>query len=412
VTIPAWLRTAGALLLLATVVATLTARTWQHRVVPGEADPFREFGFVDFRDGIYYPTLAFVDGEVPYDAPTYLRKYPAAQNAPLYSPLMYLLHAPLALLSFDGAGLFYLMLCIVLTVALGATALHWAGVPLTVARVAVLGTLLMISRPGLMHIALVNVTTITAFLAYLAFWYAASRPGLSISALAVSTFKGTYGLPIALLLWVRGDRRVVVVGLLLAALLTLPAVVRLTVGAGGITPIVHTLRATYDARLEVPAKRPENSPYRIDAIATIARTFGRSPTTPETLGIMAVILGAAGAALRRLRPHEDRARRLHATSLATFAIVAAFYHQAYDGLALTLPLVVLLTRPDLEPWRSNPGWRWAALALVAVPFVNYLGTPTAAERFGQAMLLTASSVNGFAILAALALYVRLAWRIP
>ncbi len=411
-TIPAWLRTAAALLVLATVVAALGTRTWQHRVVPGEADPFQEFGLIDFRDGIYYPTLAFVDGDVPYDAPTYLKKYPAAQNAPLYSPLMYLMHAPLALLSFDGAGLVYLILCIVLTVALGAAALHWSGVPLTVAGVAGLGTVLLLSRPGLMHIALVNVTTITALLAYFAFWYAASRPGVALSALAVSTFKGTYGLPIALLLWVRGDRRVVMLGLALAAVLTMPAAVRLAVGAGGITPIVHTLRATYDARLEVPAKRPENSPYRIDAIASIARTLGRSPTTPETLGIMAVILGAAGAALRRLRPHEDRARRLHATSLATFAIVAAFYHQAYDGLALTLPLVVLLTRPDLEPWQSHPGWRWTALVLVAIPFLNYLGTPSGEARFGTATLLAASSVSGFAILAALALYVRLAWRMP
>ncbi len=77
-----------------------------------------------------------------------------------------------------------------------------------------------------------------------------------------------------------------------------------------------------------------------------------------------------------------------------------------------MPLVVLLTRPDLDPWRSHPGWRWTALALVAVPFFDYLGTPTAAEHFGDAILLTASSVNGFAILGALALYVGLAWRIP
>lgn len=410
--IPAWLRTTAALLLLAAVVTTMAARTWRDRVVPGEPEPFRNYGFADFRDGIYYPTLAFVAGDVPYDAPRYLQKYPAAQNAPLYSPLMYLLHAPLTLLSFNGAALLYLALCIVLTVALGATALHWSGVAPTAARVAGLGTLLILSRPGIMHVSLVNVTTITVFLAYLAFWHARSRPALAVAAVALSTFKGTYGLPITLLLWVRGDRRVVALGLLTAALLTTPAVIRLTVAAGGLAPIVHTLRETYDARLHVPAKRPENSPYRIDAVATTARLLGRSPTTVETLAIMAAILGVAGAALRRLRPYDDRARCLHATSVATLAIVAAFYHQAYDGLALTLPLVVLLTRPDLEPWRGRPGWRWAALALVALPFVNYGATASAAERFGEATVLATSSLSGLAILAALALYARLAGRMP
>ena len=114
--------------------------------------------------------------------------------------------------------------------------------------------------------------------------------------------------------------------------------------------------------------------------------------------------------MRRLRPDADRARRLHATSIGSLAGVAAFYHQSYDGLALVLPLVVLLARPDLEPWRGRPAWRWAALALTALPFVNFLATRSAGARFGESMVLAASSVNGLAILAVLAVHVGLAWR--
>ncbi len=409
--LPAWLRTVVAVLLLAAVVGATAARTWDHRVVPGTDLP-GSYGFVDFRDGIYYPTLAFVAGDNPYDGPAYLRKYPVGDRAPLYSPLMYLMHAPLTLFSFDGAAALYLAFCVGLTVALAVSVLRWAGVALTPVRVAGVALFLVVSRPGIMHLSLVNVTLTTVFLTYLAFWHSASRPLLAATAVAVATFKGTYGLPIALLLWARGDRRVVLVGILMALLVTAPAAVRLVVGAGGVAPIVQSLRDTYDTRLTVPRKRPENSPYRIDAIAFAGRTVGRSPTTAETLGIMAAVLIAAGAALRRLRPYDDRARRLHATSIATLAIVAAFYHQAYDGLALALPLVVLLVRPDLEPWRSHPGWRWAALAAVAIPFVNYVATASGAARFGQDTVLVASSVNGLAILVALAMHVRLAWRMP
>jgi hypothetical protein len=176
--------------------------------------------------------------------------------------------------------------------------------------------------------------------------------------------------------------------------------------------MVQTVRDSLSTRLTVPRKRPENSPFRIDAVAFAARTLGRSPSTPETVGIVGAILIAAAAALRRLRPYEDRTRRLHATSIAALAVVAAFYHQSYDGLALALPLVVLVMRPDLEPWRSHPGWRRAALVLVALPFVNYVATESGAGRFGEATLLAASSANGLAIVAALAVHVALAWRVP
>jgi hypothetical protein len=317
----------------------------------------------------------------------------------------------LTALPFMPSALLYFALSVVMTVALGATVLHWAGVPLTTAHVAGLGALLILSRPGLVNLFNGQVTLTAVFATYLAFWHAGTRPGAAASALALSTFKPTYGLPVGLLLALRGDRRVVVLGLAVALVVTLPAVARIAVASGGVGPMVEAVRDAYATRQTVAVKRPENSPFRIDAIALTGRTLGRSPTTAETLAIMAGILLAAGMALRRLRPVAERAGRLHGTSIGALATVLAFYHQSYDGLAVVLPLVVLSTRPDLEPWRSHPGWRSAALVCAAIPFVNYLATESAAARFGQPVLLAASSLNGLAILLAFAVHVRLAWRI-
>src|SRR5262245_13771833 len=72
--IPSWLRTAVALVLLALAITAAATRTWRNRVVPGDVTQPR-YGFNDFRDGVYYPTLAFVSGDNPADAETYLRKY-------------------------------------------------------------------------------------------------------------------------------------------------------------------------------------------------------------------------------------------------------------------------------------------------------------------------------------------------
>jgi hypothetical protein len=410
-TVPAWVRTTAALALLVAAISAASLRTWNNRITPGKPEG-PGAGFCDFRDGIYFPTYAFVVGENPLDAETYLRTYPVLDRAPLYSPLMYLMHAPFALLPFTKSAIVYFALMVVLTIALCAMVLHFAGIVLTTARVAGLAGLILFTRPGLVNLFSTQVTLQAVFATYLAFWHATARPTLSAVALAISTFKGTYGLPVALLMAARGDRRVVALGVVVALLLTAPAVARIAIGVGGVMPIVESVLDTTSTRLTTPKKEPQFAPFRIDTVALVARTIGRAPTTPETLAIMAAILGAAAAALRRLRPYEDRARRLHATSIGTLAVVAAFYHQSYDGLALVLPLVVLLTRPDLEPWRSHPGWRWATLALVAVPFVNYLATESSGLRFGSSVLLAASSVNGFAILAALAMHVRLAWRVP
>jgi hypothetical protein len=410
-TIPGSVRTAAAVLLLAIAVTASAARTWHDRVDP--QDPWQpRHGFCDFRDGVYFPTLAFVSGGNPIDAATYLRTYPVSDRAAPYSPLMYLLHAPLTLLPFTASAVLYFALSAAVTVGLGAITLSWAGVPLTAARIAGIGALLILSRPGLVNLFNGQVTLIAVSATYLALWYAHTRPVLAGAALAVSTFKPTYGLPLAVLLALRADRRVVALGLVIACVVTLPAVARIAVASGGVVPMVDAVRDAYVTRQTVPRKRPENSPFRIDAIAFAGRTLGRSLGTVETLGIMAGILLAAGAALRRLRPGIERARRLHGASIAALATVAAFYHQSYDGLALVLPLVVLLARPDLEPWRSHPGWRWTALVCLAVPFVNYAATDSAAARFGQPVLLAASSVNGLAILLAFAAHVRLAWRVP
>ena len=111
---------------------------------------------------------------------------------------------------------------------------------------------------------------------------------------------------------------------------------------------------------------------------------------------------------------DDRARRLHGTSLTALAVVSGLYHQAYDALALTLPLVVLWWRPDAAPWRAHPVWRRLALALVAIPFVNYFAADFVVGRLGlgDVGMLVASSVSAAAIVGTLVVYAVLAvrWR--
>jgi mono/diheme cytochrome c family protein len=418
---PARLRTVVALVALVVAVGGVSFRVWDQLVDP--ADPRVErFALGDFRDAVYYATVAFFAGDNPYDQATYVPKYPVGERCSLYSPLSFVMHAPLALLSFLDAALIFYLLSLALTVGLGVLCLHCAGVEPTLARVAGLGAFLIASRPGLMNLFNGQVTVEAVLATYVALWYGRERPWLAATALAAATFKGTYGVPLAALMFLRGDRRTVALAVLLGTLVTVPAAARLAYAVGGVTPLVHTLRADYDSRSIIENKRAERAPFRIDAVALAARVMGRSPTTAETVLLSCAVFGMAIVALGALRRREvndddgldDRDRRLHATSLAALAVVGGLYHQAYDALALTLPLVVVWWRPDLCPWRQHPRWRWAVLVLVLVPFVNFFSADALVARLGLGEVgqLIASSVSAAAILAALAIYAVLAFRWP
>ncbi len=87
--IPAWLRTLVAVAAFVGVAAWLTSTTWEN-ITPSRQD----VGFqTDFRDAVYYPVVAFVDGVNPYDPGSYYRAYPVGQEFPLYSPIHLVVHA-------------------------------------------------------------------------------------------------------------------------------------------------------------------------------------------------------------------------------------------------------------------------------------------------------------------------------
>ncbi len=421
---PRW-QTVVAFLLLAAAIGGTSSRFWRHLIVPGApADP-GHFVFVDFVDAVYYATVAFIAGDNPYDQATYLAKYPVLERCSLYSPISFVMHAPLALLSFVHAAAVYFLLSLVLTVGIGVLALRWARVDATPARIAGLGAFLIAMRPGRTNLMLGQVTVAAVLFTYVALRDARKRPWVAAAALAAATFKGTFGIPLAALMFLRGEKKTVMLAVLLGVVVTVPATARLVHAVGGPT-LLHSFAAVYDSRRAIEEKRPEHAPFRVDVVALAGRMMDRSPTTAETAFLSLAVFGVAAAglvALRRRGAHpridgppgdENDDEDLHSAGLVVLAIVVGLYHQIYDVLALTLPLVVLSWRPDARPWRDHPRWRLLALAALLVPFLNFFSAESLLSRLGLAVQeqLVASSVNAVAILVALLTYAGLALRWP
>ncbi len=211
------------------------------------------------------------------------------------------------------------------------------------------------------------------------------------------------------MLLVRRDWRPLAIGGAIATVVTALALTRVVSAAGSPSAFVASVEATYAARAHEPRKL-ELSPTRVDVVAGVARVLGRAPGNAATLALTVGVLGFAAAGLRRLARSGTRDARVHATNLACLAIVACAYHQQYDLLILALPLATLVWRRDAEPWRRAPRPRRLALALVALPLVNFVASDSGARllELSPALRLALTSLDGVAVLALLAIFGSLA----
>lgn len=388
----------------ALAVGVLGARGLARLNVPGAPDA-EHWAFADFRDAVYYPVVAVLDGGNPYDRRAYRETYPIGTEFPLYSPHTLLVHLPFGLLPYGPAQALYALVTIGLTLLLGALALDAAGVRRTAAAVLLVGAALLLARPGQMNLLLGQVTATVAVASWLALRWADARPGLAAVALAVSLLKPTFGVPLTLLLAAAGAWRVAVGGAALAAAASLAAVGWIVVNAGGPVPFAAAVLENLGSFESGALVDPATSPYRIDAPATLGRLLGWTPRAAQ-LPLGLAILGVAGLTLARLRRRGGDG--VVGPALACVAVLACAYHQAYDLLLLVPSAAALAAGRGAV----GPVARVALVALFVLPMVNFLATDTAIRSLGLAggAWVLATSINGCALVAALALCLGVARR--
>lgn len=405
-------RTVAVGVALAVVVALLS-----HRAVSLVNEPGRPVAerwvLQDFRDAVYYPVVAFLHGGNPYDQDTQARSYPVGQSFPLYLPVTLVAHLPFGLLPHAEADAVYFVTTLLLTGVLAALAIAGVGMPVTAAGVLGLAALLLASRPGHMNLLLGQVTAQVAIASYVALRWARSRPLLAGLGLAIASLKPTYGVPLAaLMLLGRGDVRATAVGVAASLALCAVALVPLVHAAGGVAPFVASLGTSATAFAIEDTSNAWRSFARIDVTALLARVLGRVPDGWMEIGLGILVIGAAIAGLRRLRNDRSAPTAQLGIGLVCLSVLVGCYHQAYDALMLAQPTVALATGRWGRGEAAPAALRWTVLALIAVPFVNYLASNTVASRVtpGGPVWLALTALNPAALLAAWAVHLGVAWR--
>jgi hypothetical protein len=364
-----------------------------------------EAALIDYRDAVYYPVVAFLDGENPYDHARVVARYPINNTIGLYSPMTLLLHLPLGFLPYRVSEVAYVAASMLLMVVLAVVAWRVNGHVPDAAMVLGLAAVLVITRPGHWNLVLGQVSLPAALATIAALWLAPTRPWLAGLGFAVATFKPTYGLPLFVLLAIRREWRALTIGVVLAGVLTMIPL-GIIIARAGVDGFVQAVLHQYGTRMTTPIMSPVQSTFRVDVVGLVARHLGRVPTMVPTLLLSGSVLAVAAAGLWRLPPDDEPARRLGLT-IASLALILCTYHQEYD-LPLLAPMLVA-TWP-LRPFRPS-AW---PLVCIAVPFLNYIATGGFQRATGipDAQIIWVSSVNIVALLAAFALVVRQAFQYP
>jgi hypothetical protein len=360
----------------------------------------------DFRDATYFPLREFLAGGNPYDPSVMFAHWPVRQDFNLYQPYHLVLHLPFALADYRVGAVAFVLTSLLLLVLLAAVAAHalrpWVPVPFALGTAAI-ATLLVTSQVGKAQLYLGQVNPLVAMGAAGALAGRNRHPKWAAVGLAVAWLKPQFGLPLAILLFARGSRRVALTGTALAAAASLPVVLLLVFRGGGLgafldviaANLAHATGTSYGAVDSLTAQR-------VDIPAVLFRSTGWLPPGAEVLALLGVP-AVSVVLVRRLDRMGDPALVAVGDLLTCLAVVVCVVHQPGDVL-IAVPAMAVLA----AVWwrrRSEPGWGLAGLATIAsaVPFAHlYVVDETISELFGARAAVT---VDGVAVVVAWVLLV-------
>ncbi len=375
------------LLLFAVAIFSLGVLASGARVVlkyqtPGKPDGINvgRDGYCDFHNGLYFPSLALLQGVSPYGQ-HYADTYPVARQIPFFSPAIVAIHCPMSLLPLRFSEVLYFVLMLVMILAISALSQTAAGLPKRLDLLFCIASVIVYSRAG--HITLFNgyFTFELVLATMLAIYWGNRRPWLAAIALMVVSGKPTFILPLGFLLLARGNIRPVLYGALLSIVGAVLPLLWLAFNEGdgdvakGLSQIREQIAASQEVHHNEPNELPALSWTRIDIFAIYAKWTNQDPGDVAHLLVMFAILAWPCWLLFKYRrqSHDDSLAGLTGSLILTTMIVA-LYRQSYDALLLAAPTVGALAG-QLSSWREL-GWRHRGLiaAMMAFPACNYAST--------------------------------------
>jgi hypothetical protein len=418
-------------LLFAVVVAGLGLRLSQLIVDPHDpigSDAVGRVGSADFRDVIYYPSHAIREGVNPYDcrlepladgSPRFRLRYPILNALPLYSPLIFVLFAPFSFGPFEYAAIAWVAFNMLLQLLFAYLCWRVAGTRPTICQVTMFAAVMLATQSGRANFIGGDTAIPLAIGSLAAVYFARQNPWLAGWALALTSFKPTFGLPLGILLFAAGYYRTVLSGWTIGFVAAVTGLVIIFANSGDLAEMPSILKHNQEVLESDPDGNALLSPIRVDAASALQRWL---PVSGGMVSIFAscLVLGIACWSLFRLRKCDSPEARAVEVAIVSIATIACMFHITYDAM-LVWGAVASIGLTSRRIWQ-NTSWPWRMIvtAMVLVPMVNVLGTKTW-QRYQTEWLSTLNAspmlqdagwsfvctLNGLALLAALVL---LGWK--
>lgn len=343
---------------------------------PGDVPEYQQ-GLTDFHHIFVFPAMAAREGVNPYDA-EFIERFAVNRQYPLYSPAMFWLAYPLAFVPLVVADIFFFSATVALVVALAASALYVCRTPRTMVNVFGLATLILLSRPGHVNLLLGQPTLLIVLGAVWALELSRRRPNWAGIALAITTLKPTFGVPLIWLMFCRRDFRAVAVGVALCAA-TVIAGLAPFVARDGVQPMLTSLLQSQSQHEADPTVAAETTWTRLDAQALMGKLAPGEMSGAINLGLTAAILLTAGWAIWRTQqgPLTEGADNLSGLIICT-ATLACIYHGTYDALLLFVPWLGSAVGRLREQLPTK--LQLVVFVLLTIPAVNYVSARAVLNR--------------------------------
>jgi hypothetical protein len=250
------------------------------------------------------------------------------------------------------------------------------------------------------------VTLQAVLLSWAAIHLAQRAPWLSGLALGAAAFKPTFAVPIAVLMFARGNVKAVGAGVVSVLALNLPVAAILEHRVGAVQLLTQNPKAPYYLWAGSSDSAPKWSFYRIDLIALFGRIAGRPLSHAEEAVIMIVVLAVAALLIRRMRRSEATpGYQPLSEAIICIATLLCVHHLDYDLLLLAFPLAALVYRrvPGLL---QNAAVRRGMLCLFAFVAANYVSTQSVLDRLAPdpPVWFALASANSLTLVLIFAIY--------
>lgn len=395
---------------------SLTAyRTYKKYADPSKPFDFAKSGMSDFHNGAYLPSLAFRERVNPYSIEV-TKKYNMARSAPPYSPIIFMLHAPLTLLSIQQADVVFFVINVAMIGLIAWLALSMSGAKFSWAPWLWLFGLFVFSRPG--HITLFTgyFTAELVIGTLVALHFAKTSPWLSGAGMLLASGKPTYIIPLTLLMLCRRNFKAVIIGLVLCVIVGATGVGWLASNSS-VSHVIEGLQEGQAAFDDDPNEEPVNTWTRVDVAGVVSKVMHWKPDNATYLTIMIGLLMIPGIAIWRKSNSESNPGATGLTAMiASVALLITIYHNSYDCLLITVAWVGLAFFGSAVCPEMKRGEHLSVAALLTIPAVNYVSTLRFRDLFGlenqSTIWVVITSLNGVCLLLALMILLGTAFRRP